>query len=401
MEQSSNPTPVLDANTRSGIFKDTLRATVSFEFALRLQQGIFNNFAVEVLNIQPAQMGLIRGLNEVPGLLTAPLAVFAGYFKENVWAGICILIGALGLLIYSMTYTFPTLILATLVFSVGFHLFYPVQSSIIMKSQLPEERATKMGMLNSGAAAAALVSYFIVIMITRYVPKVNYSLMHIAAAAIALVGGLTVMTRKVTNTGITRRKMEFSLRYKSYYIMTMLSGARRHVTMAFAGFLLVQVYRTPVSTMVILSALSSLVSIFTRRAIGRLIDRFGEQKCLMVNYLIAAPIFMAYAFVKWPVLLFVAYIADMASGGFDVAIQTHLGKIAPRESISNSFAMGSTIMHISGVAVPMIGGIVWDLFGAPYVFVMGTGFAALALWYSQQLERIERSVRAMTPGVSA
>ena len=395
LDQPADATPVLDEETRKSIFKDTLRATVSFEFAMRLQGGIFNNFAVEVLDIQPGQLGLVKGLNEVPGLFTAPLAIFAGYFRENVWAGICILMGSLGLFIYAATFAFPTLILATLVLSVGFHLFYPVQSSIIMKSQLPHERATKLGLLNSGASAAALVSYFIVIMISRYVSKVNYSLMHTAAAVIALVGGVLTMTRKVTNTSIVRRKMEFNRKYISYYTMTMLSGARRHITMTFAGFLLVQAFHTPVSTMVLLSALSSLVSIFTRPAIGRLIDHWGEQRCLMVNYLLVVPIFLSYAFVKSPLLLFIAYVIDNSTGGFDVAIQTHMGKIAPHDALSNAYAMGSTIMHIGGVSVPIVGGLLWDVAGAPSVFIMGTGFALVALWYSQQLDRIERTVRAM------
>jgi len=384
---------ILDKETRKGIFRDTLRATVSFEFAMRLQQGIFNNFAVEVLRIQPAELGIVRGINEIPGLLTAPLAVLAGYFRENTWAGICILIGALGLVFYASTSTYSMLILATITFSIGFHLFYPVQSSIIMKSQLPEERATKMGQMNSGAAAAALVSYFIVIMVTRYVSKVNYSLLHGAAAAIALVGGLLVMMRKGTSTAIARRKMEFNKRYMSYYTLTMLSGARRHITMTFAGFLLVQTYKTPVSTMVLLAAISSLIAIFTRPAIGRLIDSWGEQRSLMVNYLIVIPIFLSYAFIKWPLFLFAAYIVDNATGGFDVAIQTHMGKIAPHDALSNAYAMGSTMTHITGVSVPILGGFLWDVAGAPTVFLMGTCFAGVALWFSQQLDRIERNIK--------
>lgn len=392
MGQATEARPVLDEDTRKAIFRDMLRATMSLEFALRLQQGIFNNFAVEVLKIQPSQLGFVQGIREVPGLLTAPLAIAAGFFRENVWAGICILIAALGLFTYSITYTIPMLVMATLILSVGFHLFYPVQSSIIMKSQLPEERATKMGLLNSGASAASLASFFIVIAITRFVPRTNYSALHALAACFALVGGLLVIVRKMPSSGMARRTIEFNPRYMSYYTLTFLSGARRHITMTFAGFLLVQVHHTPVSTMVLLSALSSLVSIFTRPMIGRLIDKWGEQKSLMVNYSLVVPLFLNYAFVKWPLLLFVAYILDNGSVGFDVAITTHLGKIAPPEALSNAYAMGSTINHISGVSVPMIGGWLWDVAGAPWVFIMGAALACVSLVYSQRLDRVERQL---------
>jgi predicted MFS family arabinose efflux permease len=395
LSQPDSKTPVLDEASRKSIFSDVLRATVSFEFAMRIQNGIFNNFAVEALHIGPAELGLVRGINEVPGLLTAPLAILSGYFKENVWAGICILMGSIGLVCYALTTNFSMLLLATIVFSTSFHLFYPVQSSIIMKSQLPEERATKMGMINSGAAAAALVSYIVVIAVSKLSAQVNFRMMHFAAALVALIGGITVMLRKGTGTGGAKRSIEFNKNYKSYYILTLLSGARRHITMTFAGFLLVQTWHTSVTTMVVLAAISSLVSIFTRPAIGKLIDNFGEQKCLVVNYLITIPLFVCYAFLKVPLLLYAAYVLDSGTQGFDVAIQTHMGKIGKPESLSSAYAMGSTIMHISGVSVPALGGIIWEKFGAPVVFVLGIGFALAALWYSLQLDRIEKHVKGI------
>jgi MFS family permease len=137
-----------------------------------------------------------------------------------------------------------------------------------------------------------------------------------------------------------------------------------------------------------------LIAIFTRPAIGRLIDRWGEQRSLMVNYLIVIPIFLCYAFIKWPLFLFLAHIVDNATNGFDVAIQTHMGKIAPPDALANAYAMGSTMTHITGVSVPMLGGFLWDVAGAPTVFLMGTCFAGLSLWYSQQLDRVERTIKA-------
>jgi hypothetical protein len=45
------------------------------------------------------------------------------------------------------------------------------------------------------------------------------------------------------------------------------------------------------------------------------------------------------------------------------------------------------------VGVPMLGGIIWDLAGSSVVFILGTFFAGVSLWDSQQLDRIERAVR--------
>jgi MFS family permease len=240
------------------------------------------------------------------------------------------------------------------------------------------------------------VAFFLVLLLSRYVPRVNYSFMHLMAAAAAGVGGILVLARKIPSSGSGAKAIELNPRYTSYYVLTLLSGGRRHITMTFAGFLLVQTFHTPVGTMVMLSAISSVVAIFTRPWIGRLIDKWGEQKSLMVNYALIMPIFLAYGFLELPWLLYAAYIIDNGSIGFDVAISTHLGKIAPRESLSSAFSMGQTINHISGVSVPMIGGYLWDLVGARTVFVAGSVLALVSLWYSSRLEAVERSLKPLS-----
>jgi predicted MFS family arabinose efflux permease len=378
---------------RKSVFRSVLGSTVALEFGLGLQRGIFNNFVVETLHIQPDQLGFVQSLREVPGLLTAPLAVVQGFFRENVWAGVCLLITAAGLFLHSLVFNIPALLTATLVLSTGFHLFYPVQSSIIMKSSLPSERATRMGQLNSGAAAASLLSVFIVMLVSRG-RAANYGLLHALAGGFAVCGGLTVLSRSVKGAGPGKKAMDYNPRYMSYYVLTFLGGSRRHVTMTFAGFLLVQTFRTPVSVMVLLSGVSSILAIVTRPLIGRAIDAWGEQQSLVLNYSLVMALFGSYAFVQSPLLLYTIYVLDNGLMGFDVAITTHLGKIAPKEGLSAAYAMGSTINHVSGVAVPAVGGLLWKAAGGPTVFLCGFAVAALSLVYSRSLGRREREANA-------
>lgn len=373
------------------VFKNILGATIALELGQGLQRGIFNNFVVEVVGIQPAQLGLVQGIREIPGLLTAPLAVVSGFFRENTWAGLCLLLTAAGTFAHIAAVNFPMLILATLVMSTGFHLFYPAQSSIVMKSCLPEERATKIGQLNSGAAVGSLVSVALVMVVSKYW-KTDYNLFHTAAAAFTALGGIAVLRRSMG--GAPSRKdaaMSFDPRYMSYYILTFLGGSRRHITVTFAGYLLVEVFKTPVSVMVLLAAISSVVAIVTRPLVGRIIDRWGEQKSLVVNYAVVIGLFCAYAVVRTPLVLFVIYVLDHGLMGFDAAITTYLGKIAPKDALSAAYAMGSTVNHLSGVSVPILGGYLWDLVGPAPVFAMGAAVAGLSLTYSMSLDRRDRS----------
>jgi len=364
---------------------------MALEFGRGLQSGVFNNFVVEVLNITPAQLGFIQGIREVPGLLTAPLAVVSRFFSESVWAGLCLIATAAGLALHSVTFTFPMLVVATLVYSTGFHLFFPVQQSIVMKASRFEERATRMGQLNSGGAAASLASLAVVMLLTRSGAKVGYGWIHLGAAVSVLLGGLAVLTRRLPGGSKTHISVNFDRRYMSYYILTLLSGSRRHITMTFAGYLLVSVYNTPVGTMVLLTALSSVVAIVTRPIIGKVVDEWGEQRSLVLNYCLVILMFVGYAVFRNVLVLYVVFVLDHGLQGFDVAITTHLGRVAPKEVLSAAYAMGSTINHVTGVSVPMIGGYLWDITGPASVFLGGAAVALLSLSYSMKLDRLERA----------
>lgn len=381
----------LESETRKSIFQYVLSATMALEFGRGLQNGVFNNFVVEVLHITPAQLGFIQGIREVPGLLTAPLAVVSGFFRENIWAGVCLIATAAGLALHSVTFVFPMLILATLVYSTGFHLFFPVQQSIVMKASHQDERATRMGQLNSGGAMASLASLAVVMLLTRSGGKVSYGWIHLGAALSVLLGGLAVLARQLPGSAPTSKSMNYDRKYMSYYILTLLSGSRRHITMTFAGYLLVSVYSTPVSTMVLLTALSSVVAVITRPLIGKVVDGWGEQRSLVLNYCLVILMFFGYAVFRNIFILYIVFVLDHGLQGFDVAITTHLGKIAPKEVLSAAYAMGSTINHVTGVSVPMLGGYLWDITGPASVFVGGAAIALASLLYSMKLDRLEKA----------
>lgn len=399
-EQEAPRQSVQTSEEDKDVFKNVMFATVALEFGLGLQRGIFNNFVVEAVGINPAQLGFVQGVKEIPGLLTAPFAMLSRFFSENIYAGLCIIIAAVGLLLHIAVSGFPMLILATLVISFGFHLFYPVQSSMVVKSCRPSERASRMGQINSAAAASSLVALAFVLLLSRLSGNTDYDLIHLVAGVSALIGGVIVLRRRTGATGKPSTVLDFSVNYMSYYVLTFLGGARRHINGTFAGYLLVQTYMTPVSTMVLLSAISSLVAIFTRPFIGRLIDTWGEQKSLVFNYAVVLVLFCSYAFVNNPLLLYFIYILDTGLVGFDVAITTHLGKIAPREVLSAEYAMGSTINHISGIAVPMLGGLLWDYAGSKAVFLCGAAIALVSMLYSRNIDEKERIALRRTESVN-
>ncbi|MBT9177470.1 MAG: hypothetical protein DDT20_01803 [Firmicutes bacterium] len=84
-------------------------------------------------------------------------------------------------------------------------------------------------------------------------------------------------------------------------------------------------------------------------------------------------------------MLYTLFVLDHLLLGFDIAITTHLDSIAPRSDIAPSLAMGSTINHITGVIVPVGGGILWGIAGPQSVFLIGAIICALSLLQARTL----------------
>ncbi|MDP3059060.1 MAG: MFS transporter, partial [bacterium] len=118
------------------------------------------------------------------------------------------------------------------------------------------------------------------------------------------------------------------------------------------------------------------------------IDSIGESRALSINYAIVTFLFFGYAYVPIPWLLYSFFILDHLLIGFDVGITTHLDKICDnRADIAPSLAMGGTVNHITGVLVPIIGGIMWTTLGPQSVFFAGALICVISLIQAYNLPK--------------
>ncbi|MGE5672267.1 MAG: MFS transporter, partial [Mycobacterium leprae] len=266
----------------------------------------------------------------------------------------------------------------------GFHVWSVMQDSMVLRVVPSGDRASRLGQINSVAAAATLAGMGIVSLAGRFVTTLRP--FFVAAAVVGIGGGLLALLLKPGAAKTRKAAIVFRRQYRSYYILTLLQGARRHIVQTFAGFALVKLFGTPVSTMALLLALQSFLAIWTRPLIGKLIDRLGEQRALSINYGAVATIFLGYAFIRNPWVYYVLFATDNVLTGFDIAVSTHAGRIIKNEELSSSLATGTTINHIFGVSVPIIGGWLWERFNPMVPFLMGVGIVLVAMAYSWNLD---------------
>ncbi|MDP3058251.1 MAG: hypothetical protein Q8N36_02200, partial [bacterium] len=190
-----------------------------FNLALGMQTTVHMNYVSQEIGLTADKIGLLDGIREIPGLLTAVLAMAALFFTESILAAICLVAVSLGLLIYGQAVGFDGIVIGTLVMSLGFHLYFPVQSSILLRTSAPNERGRRLGTLNSIAAAATVCASLLVRWLA---PLSGMRSIIFWAAAMALVGaGVQAVARRSDKVNI-RRGMVFKWSYKSYYGLTLL-----------------------------------------------------------------------------------------------------------------------------------------------------------------------------------
>lgn len=358
-------------------------AGLFFNLALGIQNTVHMNFVSSEVGLEPEDIGLLDGIREIPGLLTALLALAALLFTESVLAALCLVFLAIGTYLYGQAASFTPLVIGTLVSSIGFHLYTPVQNSILLRTSEPNERGRRLGAISAIAALATVLSTLVV---RFFAPSVGLRPMLTWAAILALVGAaVQYLSRQSGERTDIRKGMVFKKQYKSYYWLTLLAGSRRQINWTFAKMALVLLFGVPVTTMATLVLVGNLLSIATRPLFGRIIDRLGEAKALSLNYLVLIGVFLGYAFIPNTLILYVLFVLDHIMLGFDIGITTHLDKIAPREDVSPSLAMGTTINHVTGVLIPVVGGFMWAALSPRSVFLTGAVICIISLFQVQYL----------------
>lgn len=356
-----------------------------------LYRTVFSNFAGQELNISVVQYGWLEGIREIPGLATMLLVALVARVGDARLYTLSMAITGLGILLYAGTHTYGSLVAVTLIQSVGFHVWSVVQDSMVLKSVEQTDRARQLGQINSLAAAATLIGMGLVTVTGQWLGLRPY---FMVGGTAALAGALVTLLIRTQPDEAKRVHFVFRWQYRSYYILTLLQGARRHIVLTFAAFALVRLHGTSVQTMALLLAIHSFLSIWTRPLIGRIIDRVGEQRALSLNYAAVALVFLGYALIQQPWVVCGLFVLDNVLTGFDIAVSTHAGRIIPRHELSSSLATGTTINHIFGVLVPVAGGVLWDWFGPRIPFLMGVGLVLVAMVYSWNLDRRVEAVLA-------
>ena len=131
-------------------------ANFAFGLAFGIYGTIFFPFITEDLGISPSQLGLLESVREIPGLLTVGMAALVMTVVEPVVGAVALLLLGVGYLNYFHVDGIPSLIVFSLVTSVGFHMWMPISSTLALRLSRVSEQGSRLGQLRAVAAVANL-----------------------------------------------------------------------------------------------------------------------------------------------------------------------------------------------------------------------------------------------------
>ncbi|WP_041957689.1 MFS transporter [Sulfurospirillum arsenophilum] len=340
--------------------------------------ALLNNFVVEVAGFNGEKIGLLQSIREVPGLLAFSIVFVLIIFRQQTAAYVSLFLLGFGTL---LTGFFPStlgLYITTLIMSVGFHYLETLHSSLSLQWISKEQAPSFLGKLSALRSFMALF-----ILATLYIMMKIFDVGYIAVYVLS--GGITMLLALVAWVGfehfkddvVQETKLFLRKKYWLFYLLTFLAGARRQIVVVFAGFLLVEKFHFSVENMLLLLIVNTIINMVCAPYAGKLIERFGENLSLKLEYICIVLIFILYGLVQSQMMAVVLYILDNLFYTIAIALKTYFQKIADPKDIAVTSGVASTINHIAAVFLPVTLGIVW-IYSASAVFFIGAAIAFIA-----------------------
>lgn len=357
-----------------------MAAAMQFSFAS--WSALQYNFASEVLDFTGAHFGLQQSIREIPGFLSFAAVFLLFIWREQTIALISLTLLALGV---AATGYFPTALgfyITTFIGSIGFHYYETMNQSLTLQWLSKGEAAKIMGRIIGVAGFASLASYAAIFFIGTWA-NASFQFLFLLAGLITFVLVIYMYFIFPNFKAKQKQKRQIIIRkaYWLYYILTFLTGARRQIFLVFAGWMMVERFGYAFKDIAALFLINAALVMILSPFVGILIQRIGDRRSLMIEYVSLICVFVAYAFVQNPFVAICLYIIDHIFFSFEIALKTYFQKIAKPSDIAASTGVAFTINHIAAVFIPVFFGLLW-LFSPAFVFLIGAFMAFISLCFS-------------------
>jgi predicted MFS family arabinose efflux permease len=360
-------------------------ASLAMGTAYSIFDSTFNNFLNERYALTAFQRSFLEFPRELPGFLVVFVSAILWFLCSRRLGAFSLLLSFAGtLLIGFFAPTYAIMLFFLFIYSLGQHLFMPVASSIGM--ELAEEGKTgqRLGQLNAIRNLAAIGGSFLVFIGFKYF---GFTFQHaFVLVAVGLgIAALLMFSMKPEENPRPGLFLKLHKEYRLFYLLNVLSGSRKQIFITFAPWVIVTIFNQPTQTIATLMTIGGIIGILFQPFLGRMIDRLGERFVLAAEAVLLVGVCLGYGFSRFVLPVNVAFIAVCVFYLFDqmlfsvgMARSMYIKKIALQPAdVQAALTAGVTIDHIFSITVALVGGVIWNVFGFQYVFLLGVFIAIL------------------------
>lgn len=365
--------------------------------ATGIYNTIFNNYLNDVYQLTAEIRGALEFPREMPGasvMIVLGLLAFLGDIRVAALAMCACAVGLAGLGFF--TQSFGIMIIWLVTFSLGQHLYMPVNPSIGMTLSKSENYGARLGLYSAYMLAATIFGYCVVWAGFRFL-GMNYNSAFVLCAVLYAFAAVTFSMMKKHKAKLKRPKFIFRKKYMLFYALSLVNGGRKQIFLTFAPWVLIQVYKLDAPVFAVFGMVTAFVSIGTRTIVGWAIDHLGERFVLSCEAVILFVICFGYTFSGdflpknvAMVFMIACFIIDSSMSVVEMARSTYVKKIAVcPEDVSPTLSTGISLDHLVAMTVPMLGGLVWAATGADgykYIFMADAVFAAANFFLSRKIK---------------
>ncbi|WP_444919792.1 MFS transporter [Microbulbifer sp. CnH-101-G] len=360
-----------------------LLLAASMPLSFSVWNTLLNNFVISKASFTGADIGLLQSVREIPGFLAFTVIFVLLLIREQRLALLSLIATGVGVMLTGFFPSLTGLLLTTLLMSIGFHFYETLQTSLALQWFPKQTSAIWMGRMAAAGSFAALLAYGLVWCLMN-LAGLDYSWVYLIGGGTTVLVALVawILFPQFPQPHSQRKQLIVRKRYWLYYVLTMMSGARRQIFIVFAGFLMVEKFGYSVGEIAALYTVNHLLNLYIAPKVGQFIVRFGERRILTLEYLGLILVFAGYALVESAAMAAALYIIDHLFFSMAIAIKTYFQKIVDERDIAASAGVSFTINHIAAVVIPVLFGLLW-LTSPAMVFFAGSLMALVSLGLAQ------------------
>lgn len=360
--------------------------------------GVLNNYLHEILMLSRVERGLLELPRELPGLLlflSLALLYRSSEIRILVLALLLCLFGLAGLASFG-TNRLPAVLMIVL-WSWGEHLTMPIRQSIAMHSARKGREGAAMGGVSGVGTLGQVIGTYLVLPLFLFVPAGwfigPYRFTFLIAAVFLLFTFLAASRLRGWDRTVKRKKMYFRKKYMKYYILEIFFGARKQVFITFAPYVLILNYGARTELIASLQGIWALANIVVAPLVGRLLDRIGYKKLIMIDTALLVLLCLSYGFSHLIfsrstafIVVCGVFVVDAVLFSVGIARAMYVKTVAgSQEEVTSTLSAGLSINHLVSIVIAMLGGLLWETLGIEILFSLAALFGLGSFFYSLTL----------------